>query len=229
MILELKNVKYQWQGDRRYIIDIQQLSVARQLNTFIMGPSGCGKSTLLNLISGVITPAEGTIHLSDTNLTKMNSSKRDKIRADNVGYIFQQFNLIPYLNSMENVLLSCLFSSQRERNSIEQGGSVEQQALKLLNGFFNDNPPDLYKPISTLSVGQQQRVAAARALIGKPALVIADEPTSALDQDTKQNFMSLLLTEVKNSQSTLLFVSHDPQLSVHFDDVIKLKDINRAQ
>ena len=101
-------------------------------------------------------------------------------------------------------------------------------ALRLLAGFFEDEQPDFQRQVSGLSVGQQQRVAAARALIGEPSLVIADEPTSALDHVTRANFMQLLLAESNRQGSTLLFVSHDPTLSAQFDSVLELRDLNRA-
>lgn len=192
-----------------------------------MGPSGCGKSTLLSLIGGVIAPQQGIVLLNGVDLTQQKPAARDKTRADTIGFIFQQFNLVPYLNAFENVLLPCQFSRQRAKKAASSAGSIKVSAERLLDGFFASNPPDFYRPVSKLSVGQQQRVAAARALIGSPALIIADEPTSALDHDNRLRFMSLLLEVANRQESTLLFVSHDPTLADQFPTVLSMSEINQ--
>ena len=154
----------------------------------------------------------------------MKGSQRDKFRADHIGYIFQQFNLLPYLNVVENVILPCQFSAQRKS---QVDTSLVEDATRLLEKLHL--PAHLLdKPVVELSIGQQQRVAAARALIGKPALIIADEPTSSLDYDNRTAFIELLLEQVNQAQSTLLFVSHDPTLESLFDRTLNLNQINQA-
>ncbi len=227
-ILSLVDVRYRWQSDQKDVINIDRLLINRGEHAFLMGPSGSGKSTLLNIVGGVIQPQHGAVKLADHDLSKVPGAQRDRIRADCVGFIFQQFNLIPYLNLTQNVSLPCQFSAVRRINAEKQYGSVEHAAQTLLGRVFNSDLPDFNKQVSALSVGQQQRVAAARALMGTPPLVIADEPTSALDHTAKKSFMELLLSEANRHNSTLLFVSHDPTLSTHFHTSIQLRDINQV-
>jgi putative ABC transport system ATP-binding protein len=193
-----------------------------------MGPSGSGKSTLLNIIGGVASPQQGKVILLEHELNSLRASARDRVRADSVGFVFQQFNLVPYLNALDNVLLPCRFSATRRNRVLAESSSQQDVAMRLLGGFFENQPPDFYRAVSGLSVGQQQRVAAARALIGQPRLIIADEPTSALDHETRDGFMRLLIAEAERQGSTLLFVSHDPTLSTRFSRILELRDINRA-
>ena len=227
MLLELDSVEFGWKESNK-IINVNTFSMDHGQHTFIMGPSGSGKSTLLNLIGGILKPQRGHIILNEHPITTLSARKRDQLRADHIGFIFQQFNLIPYLSAVENVRLACQFSNQRARNAKSRKGGEQQAALTLLDGFFIQNKPDFNRPVVQLSVGQQQRVAAARALVGDPAIIIADEPTSALDHDSRQQFMSLLLGEADRQGSTVLFVSHDPTLADRFDTVCHLSDFNHC-
>lgn len=226
-LLKLDSVQFGWKHSES-VLDVPSLTIDKGAHTFIMGPSGSGKSTLLNLIGGVLLPQRGSVTLSDVVVSVLSASKRDQMRADSIGFVFQQFNLIPYLSAFENVLLTCQFSESRRNKAKALHGSEMLAAETLLNGFFSEQGFDFSRAVSKLSVGQQQRVAAARALIGSPELIIADEPTSALDHDTRQRFMSLLMEEADQRQSTLLFVSHDPTLTSRFDVVYNMSDINRA-
>jgi putative ABC transport system ATP-binding protein len=158
----------------------------------------------------------------------MAGSQRDRLRADHIGVIFQLFNLVPYLSVVENVTLPCRFSRRRKDRALRRSSSVEQEAMHWLSALEMSDPEVLGRPVAELSVGQQQRVAAARALIGAPALVIADEPTSALDAELKDNFIALLLAECARQGTTLLFVSHDRSLLPHFDRGIDFIALNRA-
>ena len=228
-VLRVESVEYRWPKDQANTLDIPEFAIDVGQDTFLMGPSGSGKSTLLNLVSGVITPNSGSIFIRDIDIAQPAATARDRIRADAIGYIFQQFNLIPYLSALENVLLPCQFSQTRRARSVNRAQSPHENAMSLLNGFFGDHPPNFNKPVTNLSVGQQQRVAAARALIGAPSLIIADEPTSALDQEAKGRFMELLLSECDQQGSTLLFVSHDPDLAKHFPKSVKMSEINKIE
>lgn len=195
---------------------------------FLHGPSGCGKSTLLNLISGVLDCQQGDIKLLGTSLSHSKASTRDRIRGDHIGFIFQVFNLLPYLSVLDNVVLPCRFSSVRKQRAEADFGSLKNAALEML-GHLGLNGSHLDKPVTELSVGQQQRVAAARALMGSPELIIADEPTSALDADTRQAFIELLMGQVKQTGSGLLFVSHDHSLSQLFDHSVSLPELNAIE
>ena len=192
---------------------------------FLRGPSGSGKSTLLGLLGGVLQPSGGEIHLLGKAINEMSAGERDRFRGEQIGFIFQMFNLIPYLDVVENVMLPGRFSKLREQRII---GEPVAEAKRLLAAIGLNDPALLSRPVTELSIGQQQRVAAARALYGKPGLIIADEPTSSLDQDARENFLTLLMDECRAQGASLLFVSHDTQLGARFDRVVALKDINRA-
>jgi putative ABC transport system ATP-binding protein len=209
------------------VVAINDLRVARGECVFISGPSGTGKSTLLGLVGGVLTAQAGTVTILDTDLGALSTSGRDAVRADHIGFIFQMFNLLPYLSVADNVALPCRFSASRWRRAVAGSGSVAAEAVRLLTRLGLADPALLGRPVTQLSIGQQQRVAAARALIGRPQIVIADEPTSALDSDARRGFINLLLAECREADSTVLFVSHDLSLASHFDRRIALADINQ--
>jgi putative ABC transport system ATP-binding protein len=227
-VVELSGVRFSWSGAPSFVIDIGSLRVARGERIFLRGPSGSGKSTLLSLLAGVITPMEGTIRVLGQNIGTLGGAARDRFRADHVGFIFQMFNLIPYLSVVENVSLPCGFSPRRKERAEREGGTVQAEAVRLLEHLDMGDAAVLRRPVTELSVGQQQRVAAARALIGAPELVIADEPTSSLDADRRAAFLDLLFRECAREQAALIFVSHDASLAPLFDRAIQFADVNRA-
>ncbi len=226
-MIELRALHYRWPGSAHDCLDIETLRVAAGDTLFLHGPSGGGKSTLLGLLAGVLLPSAGTASLLGTDWAMLSGARRDAFRADHVGYIFQQFNLLPYLSVLDNVLLPCRFSALRRQRAAAAAGSPQAAAASLLQrvGLGEVLWP---RPASQLSVGQQQRVAAARALIGQPELVIADEPTSALDSALRDGFMQLLLQQCRDAGSTLVFVSHDERLAALFEHSVSLPQINRA-
>ena len=219
----LEAVRFAWPGAARPCLDIPAFGLGAGERLFLHGPSGAGKSTLLSLIGGVITPDAGQLRVLGEDLSALRGAARDRHRAEHIGFIFQQFNLIPYLSATDNILLPCRFSRRRAERA---GDPV--QAVARLAGHLDLSAEVLSAPAAQLSVGQQQRVAAARALIGAPALVIADEPTSALDADRQAAFLALLLDECQSVGAALLFVSHDLSLASQFDRVVPLAQINRA-
>ncbi len=227
-MITLRNVIFRWQHQAPPVIDIPSLDVAQGERLFIEGPSGSGKSTLLNLLGGVAVPQSGHIQIGETSLTDLSGSARDRFRADHIGFIFQMFNLIPYMSVIDNVTLPCRFSHRRARSVFEKNQTPEAEAERLLTHMEINVKALGCRKAAALSTGQQQRVAVARSLIGAPPLVIADEPTSALDSNARQSFMDLLFKEVARAQSTLLFVSHDQQLRNGFDRSVSLSDINRS-
>ncbi|MCW5620127.1 MAG: ABC transporter ATP-binding protein [Burkholderiales bacterium] len=228
-MLDLQGVRFTWSSAREALIEIDVLRVAPGERLFLRGPSGSGKSTLLSLLAGVLTPGAGAIHLLGRNLAALSGAGRDRIRADHVGFIFQMFNLIPYLNVMENVMLPCAFSERRRTRAQRRGGNVAQEAHRLLAALDMAEAGLLQRPVTQLSVGQQQRVAAARALIGAPELVIADEPTSSLDADRRNAFVELLFRECRQAGSALVFVSHDASLAPLFDRTLEFTSLNKAR
>jgi putative ABC transport system ATP-binding protein len=222
-VITLRGLRYRWPGAAADTLDIESLSVDAGEAVFLHGPSGCGKSTLLGVLAGVLPARPGAVNVLGLDWAALPAGRRDGSRAEQIGFIFQQFNLLPYLSVLDNVLLPCRFSPQR---ALRAGALVPAaQALLERVGLA----AALWAaPAGTLSVGQQQRVAAARALIGAPPLVIADEPTSALDAALRDSFMDLLLGACRGAGSTLVFVSHDERLAGRFDRRVSLPDINRA-
>lgn len=202
------------------MVNTFSLEVAKGEHVFLIGPSGSGKTTLLNLITGVLAPSKGQIEILGQNLSAMRSASRDAFRADSFGIIFQLFNLIPYLSVIENVLLPLRFSAKRNRNI---DGSPEVAAVQLLKNLGLGDELFHKNRCADLSVGQQQRVAAARALLGSPEIIIADEPTSALDSDSREEFLGSLFTQCEAHNTTLLFVSHDSSLRNRFSRVLSLE------
>jgi len=231
-VIRLRALRFAWRGTAQAsalpTLSIDHLDIVSGSQVFLHGPSGCGKSTLLGLLAGVLLPSSGSVCLLGQDWTALPRSRRDAFRAAHVGYIFQQFNLLPYLSALDNVLLPCNFSSLRRQRALQDGqGSTTQRARELLqrvglNGALVD------RPASTLSVGQQQRVAAIRALMGRPELILADEPTSALDADVRDEFLDLLQSECRAAGSTLLFVSHDQRLAERFERHVALTELNHT-
>jgi putative ABC transport system ATP-binding protein len=223
-VLQISDLRFAWPGAAADTLVIDSLGLAAGRSLFLYGPSGCGKSTLLGLMAGVLVARQGRVSLLGQDWAALSSARRDARRADHVGVIFQQFNLLPYLSVRDNVLLACRFSAARAARC--PGGPLaaadELLARVGLAGELRT------RRASELSVGQQQRVAAARALIGAPELVIADEPTSALDAPLRDEFMALLLGECRARGSTLVFVSHDERLAERFDERLSLPALNRA-
>ena len=227
-IVELCAVRFSWSPATAAVIDIDSLSIARGERVLLRGPSGSGKSTLLNLLAGVLVPQAGTVRVMGTDLGKLGGAERDRLRADHIGYLFQVFNLIPYLSVLENVCLPCGFSERRRTRASQEGGSVQDAALRLLERLDMHASDLVRRPVTSLSIGQQQRVAAARALIGAPELLIADEPTSALDADRRTAFVELLFEQCARDGTTLIVASHDASLGAIFDRTIDLATCTRS-
>jgi len=224
-VVEVAGLRFAWTRGRPPVIDVEQLRIAAGERVFVRGASGSGKSTLLSLLAGVVRPQAGSIRVLGRDMGALSGAKRDRFRADHIGFIFQMFNLIPYLSVLENVTLPCGFS-ERRRSAARP--SVAGEAVRLLEHLDMAAADVLRRPVTELSVGQQQRVAAARALIGAPQLVIADEPTSSLDADRRRAFIDLLFRECARERAALLFVSHDGSLAPLFDRGIEFSELNRA-
>ena len=227
MTVEVDRVRFAWKSGERDVLDVARFEVAAGERVFVEGPSGSGKSTLLGLLGGVATPREGTIRILGTALSSMPARRRDRFRADHVGFIFQMFNLVPYLSMIDNVTLPCRFSRRRRERVGSRAGGIEAEARRLLACLELDRPELLSRAVTDLSIGQQQRVAAARALIGAPELLIADEPTSALDEGTRERFLDLLSAQCGEAGAALLFASHDTRLGARFDRRVSIAELNR--
>ncbi|AKS46681.1 putative ABC transport system ATP-binding protein [Octadecabacter temperatus] len=218
--LELKDVQFRWPGRAPFELSVPKLALAPAETVLLLGESGSGKSTLLSLICGTITAQSGRVAVAGTDISSLSAGKRDRFRAEQIGLIFQQFNLLPFANVRDNILLPLRFAPDRAARVSDPETEAETlcRALGLPNNVMNEQA-------GKLSVGQQQRVAAARALIGAPPLIIADEPTSSLDAATQSAFLELLFSQSRAHRSTVLMVSHDARLSDQFDRVIHMDDV----
>ncbi|WP_392342237.1 ABC transporter ATP-binding protein (plasmid) [Phaeobacter sp. BS52] len=218
--LEINDLAYRWPGRDGFSLTVPHLSVAAGETVLLLGESGSGKSTLLSLICGTVLPDRGEILIAGRTISALNGGARDTFRADHIGVIFQQFNLLPFGTVIDNILLPLRFAPSRR----QRVGDATAEASRLCSAL--NLPADIISAKArTLSVGQQQRVAVARALIGTPPLIIADEPTSALDSGVQSAFLDLLFTQTESHGSSLLMVSHDARLSAFFDRVIHMEDI----
>jgi len=222
-ILDLDDVQYRWPGRTSFGLHVPNLTLAPAETVLLLGESGSGKSTLLSLICGTIIAQSGVVSVAGNNIASLSAGRRDRFRAETIGLIFQQFNLLPFASVQDNILLPLQFAPMRRKRVT--GLVAEAERLCSALGL----PSDIMTVrAGALSVGQQQRVAAARALIGTPQLIIADEPTSSLDAATQATFLQLLFAQSRAHDTTLLMVSHDARLSSQFDRVIQMADIAQA-
>ena len=226
-VARLRNVQFAWPGQNAFALRINDFTLKRGERVLLLGPSGGGKSTLLNLLAGVVTPQSGSVELLGTDIAILSSAARDRFRAEHLGIVFQMFNLLPYGSVVDNVLLPLSFAPKRHARAAAgaPAGDVGVEARRLLRALGLEQRSLIEGMVATLSVGQQQRVAAARALIGAPEIILADEPTSALDRDRQQKFLDLLFAQLSETNSSMIMVSHDEAVAAHFDRVCRLEDV----
>ncbi len=219
--LSLTHVDFTWPGHPSFRLRLADFHVVRGQKVLLLGESGSGKSTLLSLIGGILVPDSGCISVDGHDVVRLSAPARDLFRAEHIGVIFQQFNLLPYATPLDNILLPLRFAPMRR----QRVGDAKKEALRLTHAL--GLPQDLiaHQQAGSLSVGQQQRVAVARALIGKPSLIMADEPTSALDAGSQSAFLDLLFQQCDEAGSTLLMVSHDDRLAARFDQTVSMAEI----
>lgn len=221
--VNLRGIEHKWNARDAFGLSVGEFAVSRGERLLLLGASGSGKSTLLSLLTGIALAQAGSLEILGQRLDALGSSGRDRFRAEHFGIIFQMFNLLPYGNVIDNVLLPLSFAPARRARAMAAGG-IEGEARRLLSAL--GLPADIgRRTAATLSVGQQQRVATARALIGSPEIIVADEPTSALDDDRQQDFLDLLFGQIDATHATLIMVSHDRRLARHFTRVVELTDI----
>ena len=217
-VVELKDLSFSYAGNEAPVLDIPDWRIERGEHVFLEGASGSGKSTLLALMAGLALPSAGSLSVLGTDITRLGARRRDRFRAEHIGVVFQQFNLIPYLSALDNVLVAARFG----------GAEQPRERARAMLAAVN-LPTELHeRQALALSIGQQQRVAIVRGLINTPALLLVDEPTSALDVANRDAFLDLLFSVASNAECAVLFVSHDPALASHFDRTEKLMDLNRA-
>ncbi len=211
-------------GNTGFSLHVPELSVAKGESVLLLGESGSGKSTLLSLICGTILPSSGTVQIAAQDITTLSAGQRDKFRAEQIGVIFQQFNLLPFGTVGDNILLPLRFAPERRKRA--QDPTAKAAHLCTALGLPSDV---LTAKATALSVGQQQRVAVARALIGQPPIIVADEPISALDANSQAAFLDLLFAQTAENDAALLMVSHDPRLGERFDRVFQMEDVAQIQ
>ena len=222
-LISLNDIKFRYSDHAELpTLNVSSWNVDAGESVLLIGESGSGKSTLLNLLSGILAPDSGAISVAGHDLEKLSDRQRDHFRATEIGYVAQSFNLIPYLSIIDNIDLTDYFG--RQLKTQENQVDIESLFLKL-----NIQQSQWHKPVSQLSIGQQQRVAIARSIVNKPKLLIADEPTSALDQTNRDRFMSILMETAGTQNMTLVFVSHDLSLKQYFSRVDSMTDINKAE
>ena len=220
-ILEINNLLFRWNKNDDFYLKIKSFSVERNKKIVLFGKSGVGKSTLLNLISGILEPESGSIKINNTIVNKLSQTKKDNFRANNIGVIFQQFNILDYISPLKNILLPCYFTGFKKEDSNFFYERAHSLAEKL-----NLNKKILTQEKSKeLSVGQIQRISIIRSIINKPKLILADEPTSALDNINKKKFLDMLFNICNIEKITILMVSHDTSLRKSFDTTLHLEEI----
>jgi len=222
--IHVHDVRFTWPGRIGFSLNVPEFTVARSEKLLVSGKSGAGKSTLLNLICGIAVPDNGRVEVDGTALSTLGAPGRDRFRANRIGLIFQMFNLLPYASALENILLPLAFAPERRKRV----GDPRKEALRLTEALGLPEDLVLRARAAELSIGQQQRVTASRALIGAPSLIVADEPTSALDEESQRAFLDLLMDQTDMAGSTLLMVSHDTRLSSGFDRSLDLSSITRT-
>ena len=218
--ISINSLEYTWPGAAAPTLKVPEFKVARGESVFLRGASGSGKSTLLSLMSGILAAPANSVQVLDTDLSELSVRKRDRFRAKHIGIVFQQFNLIPYLSVLDNVLLAAHFGHGNRQ--LARSGALDLLArVNLTEDLHN-------RSASELSIGQQQRVAIVRSLINSPQLLLVDEPTSALDHANRDAFLGLLFEVVQASRCAMVFVSHDPSIAASFERKDNIADLNRS-
>ena len=216
----LHDIKRSYDG--RMVLDIPYCEFEDGKTYFIKGESGTGKTTTFNLISGLALPEEGIVQVGDVMVQLLSERERDVFRADNIGYVFQDFNLFDGFSALENVMVPLTFSSQKV--SAKEAKRLAREALDKVGLGDRANIK-----INKMSGGEKQRMAIARALVNVPKVLLADEPTGNLDRKNGGIIMDLLIASARACGATLLVISHDLSMADKFEETLDIYDINRAE
>ena len=218
-MIQLKHIQFHYpQSD--FNLNIEDLSFADGSKTAVIGPSGFGKTTMLNLIAGILLPEGGEVNVDEVNISGLTEKDRRNYRIQNIGFVFQDFRLIPYLNVLDNILLPFRINSALKPDT-ESTSKANEIAEELGIGKLAKKYP------AKLSHGERQRVAIARALINNPSVILADEPTGNLDPVNKNHIKNILFNAVEKHNATLITVTHDHEMLEGFDNVIDFKNFNK--
>ncbi|MDD9951709.1 MAG: ATP-binding cassette domain-containing protein [Zetaproteobacteria bacterium] len=222
VVLKIENLAFSWSPTHATRIQIPHFEVKTGESVCLYGTSGSGKSTLLQLLSGALLPQQGKITVVGQEISALSEGERNRLRSCKMGIIFQQFNLVPYLSVLDNIILPLRFSNHvllRDRRALHE------RVCSLLKRLGLSPQELLDQPVDQLSVGQQQRVAAARAFVAGAELILADEPTSALDPDSAHLFFDLMFAEARSSGASIVCVSHDPSVRSLFSKSVPVSDL----
>ncbi len=223
-LIEIQDLQYKYQNAQDYILSIPRFILEKGERVFLYGPSGSGKTTFLEILAGILKAQKGLVKILGQDISSLSDAQRDQFRGEHFGYIFQSFNLIPYLSVRENIALPIQLNTRRRAR-------IESENVDKLIADICDRLGILSfldRRVTELSVGQQQRVAVARALVGQPDLILADEPTSSLDMDHREKFLKLLFELCAQYGTSLLFVSHDRSIQHLFSRTVSLGEINKT-
>jgi ABC-type lipoprotein export system ATPase subunit len=216
MSIHISNLVKSYPNSSAPVINIASFSLERGEKIALLGRSGSGKSTLLNSIAGIITPTSGSVKINDVEITSLSEAKRDRFRAETIGYVFQTFNLLQGLTALENVVLAMGFAKKHKN------ATARAKELLVQVGLQNE----LGKKPRELSVGQQQRVAIARAVANDPAVILADEPTANLDEESSALVLKLLTDIASEQNRILILVTHEREVASALPKSVELNALN---
>jgi len=216
-MIRIRDLVFTYPGGE-YTLRLPELTIESGSRTAIIGPSGCGKTTLLHLMAGVLVPEQGSIHVGDREVSALSDRDRRDFRAARVGLVFQEFELLEYLDVLDNVLLPFRINS-----SLALDGAARDRAASLADGAGLGTL--LRRPVTRLSQGERQRVGLCRALVARPEVVFADEPTGNLDPDNKERALEMLERHSSESGTTLVVATHDHALLPRFDRVLDFSEL----
>jgi putative ABC transport system ATP-binding protein len=215
-MIAISNLKFSYRIGN-FTLHIPEFSVDKHEKIAVIGPSGTGKTTLLNLIAGIIVPSRGSIRINHTSVDQLNDAQRRQFRITHIGFVFQDFELLDYLNVYDNILHPC-----RITKALQLDAAVRQRARMLAQEMGIGDK--LKRQASDLSQGERQRAAICRALLPRPGLILADEATGNLDPENKTRILDLLFRAVEEHDTTLLAVTHDHELLKRFDRIVDFKE-----
>ena len=218
-MIEIENLNFHYPGSN-FKFHIEKLSIDQGQKVAVIGPSGYGKTTFLNLISGILTPDNGMIRIDGKDLTTLNDTQKRIFRISNIGFIFQDFELVEYLSLKDNITYPYLINP-----AFKLSEEIENNFTYLIDKFGLKDKVD--RNVNRLSQGEKQRVAICRAILSSPKILLADEPTGNLDPENKENTVNELISYANENNAVLIMVTHDFSLLDKFERNIDLKDFNK--